>query len=242
MDDMDQHLPLKFREIAIATQQDTVMKQVLGYVCDGCLQSRHIKCEGRRKFYPIRDSLSTTGNAITYRDRIVIPACQRAQVLMSLHNTHQGIGRTKALVRGYVYWPGIDANIEAMIQKCRPCAEAAKNPAKGLLSTWPTPNEPWERTHIDYAAGPLHGKWFLVFVDAFSKWPEEWMMTTTTSATLEKLIVSDNGPQFVSEECKRFSVTNNTIHLNTAPYHPMSNGLAERFVDTLMRAISKHGS
>lgn len=56
-----------------------------------------------------------------------------------------------------------------------------------------------------------------------------------------KTIVSDNGPQFTSELFWDFCGKRTITHLTTAPYHPMINGLAERFVDTFKRAMSKLG-
>ena len=80
-------------------------------------------------------------------------------------------------------------------------------------------------------------------VDAHSKWPEIIVMpSTTASATIQQLrhlfasfglpeqLVSDNGPQFVSEEFQSFLKDNHVKHLRSAPYHPFSNGLAEHFV------------
>lgn len=46
------------------------------------------------------------------------------------------------------------------------------------------------------------------------------------------VMVSDNGPQFTSEEFKRFTHTNGIKHVTSAPCHPSSNGLAERFVQS----------
>jgi len=93
-------------------------------------------------------------------------------------------------------------------------------------------------------------KMFLVAVDAHSKWPEVLTMTsTTTTKTIEALcdmfsrygiprqIVSVNGPQFTSAEFDRFINTNGIKHMCVAPYHPASNGLAERMVQTLEKSL-----
>ncbi|XP_049519641.1 uncharacterized protein K02A2.6-like [Dermacentor silvarum] len=93
---------------------------------------------------------------------------------------------------------------------------------------------------------------FLVVVDAHSKWPEVFVMRSTTSeATVDRLrelfarfgfpetIVTDNGPQFTSEEFKLFVKELGCRHVLTAPYHPSSNGLAERFIQTLKNALRK---
>ena len=44
--------------------------------------------------------------------------------------------------------------------------------------------------------------------------------------------VSDNGPQFRSEEFAHFLKMNGVKHIRVAPYHAASNGLAERIVQS----------
>ena len=92
----------------------------------------------------------------------------------------------------------------------------------------------------------------LVVVDLHSKWIEVQKMSTTTAvATIEQLrvmfarwgipetIVSDNGPQFVAQEFKTFCKSNGVKQVLVAPYHPSSNGLAERAVKTVKEGIKK---
>ena len=47
------------------------------------------------------------------------------------------------------------------------------------------------------------------------------------------MLVTDNGPCFVSEEFEIFLAKNGVKHITTAPYHPATNGLAERAVQTV---------
>jgi len=117
------------------------------------------------------------------------------------------------------------------------------------LHPWLWPSRPWQRIHVDFA-GPVRGRNFLILVDAHSKWPDVIEMRSTTStATIRELrqlfatfglpeqLVSDNGPQFTSDEFKSFLKSNGVKHICSAPYHPSSNGAAERFVRTFKRAM-----
>ena len=52
-------------------------------------------------------------------------------------------------------------------------------------------------------------------------------------------LVSDNRSLFTSGKFRDFCETYQTEHTTIAPYHPRSNGPAERFVDTLKRALKK---
>ena len=108
---------------------------------------------------------------------------------------------------------------------------------------------PWQRIHIDYA-GPFLGQMFLIVVDAHSKWPEVvGTKSSNSSHTIDILraifasngvpeqIVSDNTPQFTSDEFQMFLKRNVVKHITSSPYHPATNGLAERFVQTFKQAM-----
>ena len=50
-------------------------------------------------------------------------------------------------------------------------------------------------------------------------------------------MVSDNGLQFVLAEFQTFVKKNGIKHIRCAPYHPSSNGLVERFIQTFKKAM-----
>ena len=54
---------------------------------------------------------------------------------------------------------------------------------------------------------------------------------------LPKRLVSDNGSQLTSNEFAHFLRANGIKHIRNAPYHPSSNGQAERFIQTLKRSL-----
>ena len=54
------------------------------------------------------------------------------------------------------------------------------------------------------------------------------MRTVFARLGLPVQLVSDNGPQFACDELTTFAAANGTRHTRVAPYHPASNGPAER--------------
>ena len=57
---------------------------------------------------------------------------------------------------------------------------------------------------------------------------------------LPEMVVMDKGPGFASEEFEVFLQNNGIKHILSAPYHPSSNGLAERAVQTVKRGLKKY--
>ena len=50
--------------------------------------------------------------------------------------------------------------------------------------------------------------------------------------------MTDNGSQFTSNQFKAFCNTNGIRHIRVSPYHPSSNGEAERFVKTFKHVFT----
>ena len=45
---------------------------------------------------------------------------------------------------------------------------------------------------------------------------------------MNEQVVSDNGPQFISDEFTKFLKSNGVKHFRSSPYHPATNGAIER--------------
>lgn len=244
--------PITFKEVQQATTESSTLQQVIKYIETKWPQKqRQIINKPVAEFFAVRNFLHINQGCIMFNDRLVIPVKLRQKILEELHEGHPGVSRMKLLAANFVYFPHIDELIEKFSKVCETCATTAKAPIKCTLHTWAIPQAPWSRLHIDYA-GPIDGNFFLVIVDAYSKWPEILKTKITTSArTIELIsevfsrqgncdtIVSDNGPQFTSAEFDVFCKSKGIQHIKTAPYNPQSNGQAERFVDTFKRGIKK---
>ena len=233
-------------QIAAWTVKDVVLSCVHHFILhgwpDNCPNSSF------QPFFSRKDELD---GCILWGARVVVPAAGHHTVLQQLHDTHPGITRMKSLARSYVWWPGLDSDIQSTVQKCDVCQSNRKSPPKAPLHPWEWPSQPWSRLHIDHA-GPFHGKLFLIIVDAYSKWIEvKIVSSTSTEATIAALrpifttfglpqqLVSDNGTGFTSTEFKQFLSQNGIKQILTSPYHPSSNGLAERAVQTFKDAVTK---
>lgn len=156
----------------------------------------------------------------------------------------------KMLARSYVWWPQLNQDIESVVKSCCTCQLTQNASPKAPLQTWGWPSRRWQRIHLDFAFAD--NKWLFVLVDAHSKWVEVFVMnSTTTEKTIEKLrrvfasyglpeeVVTDNGPQFTAKDFTEFLCKNGVRHTRTPPYHPASNGSAERCVQTVKRDLMR---
>jgi hypothetical protein len=245
-------LPVSKEELRKATQECDHLQKVIKYVQSSWPQKKkQVEDVEAAEYFTARLELRVIGECLFHGDRPVIPPTLRKRMLEELHEGHPGASRMQALARVQCFWPGIYKQINSYVQRCENCAINAKCPKKEILHPWPKPSGPWQRVHIDFA-GPMEGDFFFVMVDAFSNWPEiVKMRSTTTEKTIQVMeeifarwgpcsaIVSDNGPQFIASAFKDFCKKHAINHITSAPYHPQSNGRAERFVDIMKTGMRK---
>nr|KAG5689099.1 hypothetical protein BaRGS_006158 [Batillaria attramentaria] len=231
--------------------KDPVIATVMRYVREGWPLKHAEINEEVRKFQKLSDSLSICHGCLIYGTRVVIPQSLQPKILDLLHIGHFGMERMKQLARTAVYWPGIDAAIEMTSRRCDSCGEHQNKPSKPPVHPWMLPEKPWSRVHLDHAINFMGTNW-LVITDAYSKYPcIHPTSSTSTRATLDLLeedfahfgyphtLVSDNATTFVSEEFQSWCKERGITHLTGAPYHPATNGAAERLVQTFKQALRK---
>ena len=246
--------PLSSRQIKRWTDQDPTLSQVRQWVQEGWPERHNKSQQDLSPYLSRRNELSTEEGCVLWGTRVIIPPKGRKAALEILHESHPGMGRMKSLACGYLWWPNLDKEIEQYVKRCSECQMSRSMPPAAPPHSWAPPEGPWSRVHIDYA-GPFQGRMFLLLVDAHSKWLEiHETSTTTSSATIELLrrtfanvglpqtIVSDNAPNFTSEEFTAFLKHNGIRHLRSAPYHPASNGIVERAVRTFKEGMRRLNS
>ena len=149
--------------------------------------------------------------------------------------------------RSSVWWPGLSKQISDLVKRCPECAREA-TPNKEPFITTALPEYPWQKVGSDLFT--LKGVHYLVIVDYFSRYPEVVKLSTTTSQSVIKamksmfarfgipeIVVSDNGPQYSSQEFADFSKSYRFGHTTSSPHYPQSNGQAERTVKTVKKLL-----
>ncbi|KRY52595.1 Transposon Tf2-9 polyprotein [Trichinella britovi] len=250
----DDDMIMKANDIARMSLKDPVIPRVLNWAWKGW--PAKLSDEKFKPFFSRQLEISVHKGCLLWGNRVVIPSQARSRLLTMLHDGHPGIVRMKALARRYFWWPKMDEDIEKTVNTRDVCQSSRAAMPKAPVHSWETPNNPWSRLHIDFA-GPFQGKTFLIVVDTFSKWleviPISEMSTRTVIEELHQLfathglpntIVSDNAAQFLSVEFQQFLKRGAIRHARIAPFHPASNGQAERMVRTTKEALRKmvHGS
>ncbi|XP_062387122.1 uncharacterized protein K02A2.6-like [Sardina pilchardus] len=244
-------LPVSCKDICKETRTDPVLVQVLEMVSTGRFPRVQHVDSTLAPFISRKDELTVQQQCLMWGIRVVIPPKLRPRVLSELHTGHPGVVKMKAVARSYMWWPGIDAQIEQVSKTCQSCQLTQKAPGPSPLHPWAWPGAPWQRIHVDFA-GPFQGHMFMVVVDAHSKWPEVHLMSSTTASKtiqvlrrlfsrygLPEVLVSDNGPQSTSSEFDTFMKSNGVKHIRSAPFHSATNGLAERFVQTFKHSLKR---
>ena len=244
-----QQSPVTASQIKTWTNRDPVLSSVRDLILRGWKESDN---PALQPYQQRQNELSTHDGCLLWGNRVIIPIAGRKFVLDELHEGHPGVSKMKSLARSFVWWPKMDSEIEECVKQCVNCQQNQHNPAKAPLHPWDYPKRPWVRLHADYA-GPVKGKMLLVLVDAYSKWLEVRAVSSATAAAtiaelrsifathgLPEILVTDNGTCFTSAEFQDFTQGNGIRHIKTSPYHPASNGLAERSVQTLKEYLKKN--
>ncbi|GFN96128.1 gypsy retrotransposon integrase-like protein 1, partial [Plakobranchus ocellatus] len=197
--------------------------------------------------------------------QVVLPMPLREYVMSVAHDSitgaHLGIRRTKDKILSNFYWPGVDGDVT---RYCRSCDVCQRTVNKGTvprvpLEKVPLIDTPFKRVAIDLV-GPINPpseaghRFILTLVDYATRFAEavplrkidtesvaEALVDIYSRLSVPEEVLSDHGTQFISdcmkEVCRLLGIKQKT----TTPYHPMCNGLVERFNATLKTCLHLEG-
>ncbi|KAL1254106.1 hypothetical protein QQF64_016335 [Cirrhinus molitorella] len=193
--------------------------------------------------------------------QLVVPQCVREVVLTLGHSIpwagHLGKRKTIARIRKYFYWPGLNAEVA---QYCRSCPECQKvsiqSPCRVPLQPLPIIGTPFERLGMD-VIGPVErsrsgNRFMLVVTDYATRYPEVFslksikakyvatcLMQLFSRVGFPSEILTDQGTNFMSTLLKQVYKLLGIKSLRTTPFHPQTDGLTERFNQTLKQMLRK---
>ena len=202
------------------------------------------------EYLHVANELCVVGGIIMRGTRIVIPKGLRTTVLTIGHEGHLGVVSMKQRLRTKVWWPKLEKDVERFVKTCDACQLVGRpDPPEPVAST-ELPQRPWCVVAIDYL-GPLpSGEHILVVVDYYSRYYEVAVVRTITSEKtiecletifarhgLPEVLVSDNGPNLVSEKFEAFLKENGIKHRRVTTRWAQANGEVERQNRSILKRL-----
>ena len=185
--------------------------------------------------------------------QLMVPQRLRIKVLRLAHEAitgaHLGIRKTCDKIMLNFYWPGLQNDVSRFCNSCDTCQRTVP---KGRVSRVPLQNmplidTPFKRVAIDLL-GPITPvsesgyRYMLSLIDYATRYPEvvplkfidaesvaEALVNIFTRVGIPTEILSDQGSQFLSRVMKEVGRLLSIKQMITTPYHPMCNGLVEKF-------------
>ena len=149
-----------------------------------------------------------------------------------------------------MFWPRMSSELKEYISKCDLCMAHRSSQGKEPIVQHEFAARPWSKVGTDLC--DLQGCTLLVVCDYYSNFFEVENITKVSTTGVSKALkamfarygvpdtlISDNGPQFASEEFTSFAKKWGFEHVTSSPRYPQSNGKAENAVKTVKRLFTK---
>ena len=241
----------RMEEIQEETLKDPNLTKLTNIILTGWPDERRQCPPECREYWNYREELSVVQGIIFKGDRIVVPSSMHKAMLEQIHKGHLGIEKCKRRARDVLYWPRINLDIETMVQSCPACIGNQRKQQAEPMKPHKVPDRPWEKVGVDLFT--IDGRDYVAMVDYYSQYIEISTLTsnTTSKAVINAMksnfarhgtpmeVISDNGPQFTSQEFVDFKKVWDFKHTTSSPHYPASNGQAENAVKQMKSMIRK---
>ena len=149
-----EHLPVIAMTLVQETRHDPTLSLVLRYTREGWPTDVPKYME---PYVSRRHELSVEQDCVMWGVRVLVPGSLQSAMLQELHAGHLGIVKMKSLAQSYIWWPGIDQEIEATTKSCEGCQRMKVNQHLVPVHPWEYPEGSWRRIHVDYAGPHVPG-------------------------------------------------------------------------------------
>ena len=194
-------------------------------------------------------------------EQLLVPKQFITKVLYLAHShqlgAHLGVDKTYERIVARFYWPGVRRAVAEFCQACDVCQKTAPRPVqRNPLIPLPIIDVPFSRIAMDIV-GPLPKssrghRYILVILDYATRYPEAIpLRAATAKAIAHELfmlfsrvgicdsIISDQGTCFMSRVLNNLYKWLKVKRIRTSVYHPQTDGLVERFNQTLKKMLKK---
>ena len=214
--------------------------------------SKGVNTDELKLFAKIHNELTVNAskNIVLRGSRLIVPQTLRARAISIAHEGHQGLVKTKQLIREKIWFPGIDKDVKHMIDNCVPCQAVTTANKPAPLRMNELPPAPWHTLHLDHCGPFPTGEYILVVIDAYTRYPEIAIVKSTSAFTtinhlnrifathgLPSRVKTDNGPPFNSKEFKDYMSESGIFFTPVTPLWPQANAEAENFNKVLEKTI-----
>ena len=122
------------------TNTDPVLSRVRDLVLKGWVNTAEKQLQ---PFQQRQNELSVHAGCILIGSHVVTPSAGHQKILELLHQGHPRITRMKGLARSFVWWPGMDSDLEEKVKSCLNCQQSQKTREVVPLHPWEWPQRPW---------------------------------------------------------------------------------------------------
>ncbi|UYV82219.1 DNTTIP1 [Cordylochernes scorpioides] len=156
-----------------------------------------------KPYWKFKEELHEWQNLICRGNKLLIPKTQRSEILKILHASHKGRDNTIALAKRFIYSPGMNKEIEELINNCSICQQTSKANLKEPMLPHQAPDYPWQKQSTQPpSSGQLSSPGS----------PKNW-----TYGSPKNLITTKSGYKMVNSENQNMVAWNNIFHMR--PYN-----------------------
>ena len=233
------------------TSSDPVLVELRNVIITGWPERQRELPKTLHSYWSCRDELSIEGGLIVKGERIVIPEPLQPEILAKMHEGHQGEEKCCLRAKSCVFWVGINQDIKSMVKACDVCQTFQNSQTREPLLPHEIPTRAWQVVGTDLFY--FNGSEYLLVVDYYSKFP--FMRKLPKNPTSQSVVaclkaifseqgipekvISDNGPHFDCAAFHDFAQTWEFDQVTSSPHYAQSNGMSERFVQTVKKTLKK---
>ena len=185
---------MKLDEIKQATQVDPTLQAVFQAIQSNTwpqeqvVKLAEVDIAVFNSYRKVKTELSINhSNGILLRQhRIIMPESLQKRAIKLAHEGHQGITKTKALIREKIWFPGIEKLKENQLASCLPCQVATPISQREPLQMSALPKAAWTEVSVNFAQ--IGSDYLLVVTDDYSRYPVvDVVSSTSANAVIPKL-------------------------------------------------------